>query len=81
MSEIEAMVQGKGLKFPDGRGVDLFDLGDSYTSKFTQTDGVVTRVRLSYEAMAALVRLYIEANNADCVFIEDGMPRFGRMHP
>jgi len=79
MTDTKATMTGRGLRFEDGRKVDLFDLGATFQAHFTQRDGVETRLALSYEAMAALVRLYIEAHEADCAFIQDGMIEFGRM--
>ena len=53
-------VKGRGRRFQDGREVALFDLGDSFGMRFTQSDKSETRLRLTKESMRALVRLYIE---------------------
>ena len=72
---------GKELTNADkSRAVALFDLEDgSWIARF-RNDGEVTDVRVSTFAMDALVNLYIRANKADAVFLEDGDLKFARMH-
>lgn len=71
-------VMGKQLSFDDGRVVALFDLGDEWALGFVGLDKQKIGWRLTAEAMAALVRLYIEAHDANAAVIEDGAVRFGR---
>lgn len=77
MKTDDKKIQGRGIVFSDGRKVDLFDLHESFAMRFTQIDGSETRVSLSYEAMMALVRLYIEAHGANSAVIEDSVVKFG----
>jgi len=76
----EMAVIGRELHFQDGRKVCLYDLGESFGMHFTQRDGVETKIGVSHEAMMALVRLYIEAHDADTAFVIDGIVQFGRQH-
>ena len=71
-------IKGKELRLSDGRSVALFDLGDEWSLRFINQENQETSFRLTNVAMNALVRLYIEANEADTAFIEDGIVRFGR---
>ena len=71
-------ITGKELRSKDGRTVALFDVGDGWGLRFVNQDKQQTGIKLSDSALNALVRLYIEAHEADTAFIEDGVVLFGR---
>ena len=78
------MSKGKQLKgrefssVDNSRAVALFDRKDGSWNVRFRNEAAVTSVRLSTEAVDALVSLYIIENGAEAALLQDGRLKFAR---